>query len=67
IHSDQGWQYQLPFYTQRLANHHFVQSMSRKGHCLDNAQAESFFHILKTELLDGLPLFEDITAFQMMV
>ncbi|MGO4955631.1 IS3 family transposase, partial [Ligilactobacillus ruminis] len=67
IHSDQGWQYQLPYYTQRLANHHFVQSMSRKGHCLDNAPVESFFHILKTELLDGLPLFEDITAFQMMV
>ena len=67
IHSDQGWQYQLPFYTQRLANHHFVQSMSRKGHCLDNAPVESFFHILKTELLDGLPLFEDITAFKMMV
>ncbi len=34
---------------------------------LDNAPVESFFHILKTELLDGLPLFEDITAFQMMV
>ena len=67
FHSDQGWQYQLPYYTQRLANHHFVQSMSRKGHCLDNAPVESFFHILKTELLDGLSLFEDITAFQMMV
>ena len=67
IHSDQGWQYQLTYYTQRLSNNHFVQSMSRKGHCLDNAPVESFFHILKTELLDGLPLFEDITAFQMMV
>ncbi len=29
--------------------------------------ARGFFHILKTELLDGLPLFEDITAFKMMV
>ena len=28
----------------------FVQSMSRKGDCWDNAVAESFFHLLKTEL-----------------
>jgi transposase InsO family protein len=26
-------------------------SMSRKGDCLDNAPMESFFHILKTELV----------------
>lgn len=29
---DQAWQYQLPYCTRRLANHHFVQDMSRKGH-----------------------------------
>jgi putative transposase len=28
----------------------FVQSMSRKGDCWDNAVAESFFHLLKSEL-----------------
>ncbi|MBL7050527.1 MAG: IS3 family transposase, partial [Nitrospira sp.] len=27
----------------------FIQSMSRKGNCYDNAVAESFFHTLKTE------------------
>ncbi|MEJ5963211.1 IS3 family transposase [Pedobacter immunditicola] len=28
-----------------------IQRMSRKGNCLDNALAESFFGIVKTELL----------------
>jgi putative transposase len=27
--------------------------MSRRGHCLDNAVAESFFHTLKTERVKG--------------
>lgn len=26
IHSDQGWHYQLPYYTQKLADHHFTQT-----------------------------------------
>ena len=29
----------------------FIQSMSRKGHCLDNAVSESFFAVLKSELV----------------
>ena len=29
----------------------FIQSMSRKGNCWDNAVSESFFHTLKTELV----------------
>ena len=37
LHSDQGWQYQHFGYRQRLAEHHIMQSMSRKGNCLDNA------------------------------
>ncbi|MCD7112315.1 DDE-type integrase/transposase/recombinase, partial [Limosilactobacillus agrestis] len=40
IHSDQGWHYQLGYYTQKLADHQFIQSMSRKGNCLDNAPVE---------------------------
>ena len=28
-----------------------IQSMSKKGDCWDNSVAESFFHILKTELV----------------
>ena len=51
LHSDQGWQYQHCGYRQRLAEHHVTQSMSRKGNCLDNAMAENFFGIMKSELL----------------
>ncbi len=51
LHSDQGWQYQHFGYRQRLAEHHVIQSMSRKGNCLDNAMAENFFGIMKSELL----------------
>lgn len=51
LHSDQGWQYQHYGYRKRLKDHHVVQSMSRKGNCLDNAMAENFFGIMKSELL----------------
>ena len=51
LHSDQGWQYQHLGYRKRLAKHHIIQSMSRKGNCLDNAMAENFFGIMKSELL----------------
>ena len=51
LHSDQGWQYQHYGYRQRLEERNVVQSMSRKGNCLDNAMAESFFAIMKSELL----------------
>lgn len=51
LHSDQGWQYQHHGYRKRLEEHNIVQSMSRKGNCLDNAIAENFFGIMKSELL----------------
>ena len=51
LHSDQGWQYQHYGYRKRLEEHNIVQSMSRKGNCLDNAMAESFFGVMKSELL----------------
>ena len=51
IHSDQGWQYQHLGYRPRLEERNITQSMSRKGNCLDNAMAENFFGIMKSELL----------------
>lgn len=51
FHSDQGWQYQQCSYRKILEEHGIIQSMSRKGNCLDNAVAENFFGIMKTELL----------------
>jgi putative transposase len=51
IHSDRGIQYASKDFKTRLRTHGFVQSMSRKGNCWDNAVAESFFHTLKTQLI----------------
>ena len=53
LHSDQGWQYQIVAYRRILAEHGIIQSMSRKGNCLDNAAMESFFGRLKTECFYG--------------
>lgn len=50
LHSDQGWQYQMSRYQQLLKEKGILQSMSRKGNCLDNAIIENFFGILKSEL-----------------
>ena len=51
MHSDQGWHYQHMKYQQALKNHGIIQSMSRKGNCLDNSMMENFFGLMKTELL----------------
>ena len=51
LHSDQGWQYQHKHYQKLLKDKGIRQSMSRKVNCLDNACAENFFALLKTELL----------------
>jgi transposase InsO family protein len=51
FHSDRGVQYACTEFRKELGKHHFVQSMSRKGNCWDNAVAESFFGIMKTELV----------------
>lgn len=50
IHSDRGVQYASAEFRQVLKTNGFVQSMSAKGNCLDNACAESFFGTLKSEL-----------------
>lgn len=50
LHSDQGWQYQMKQYQHLLQEKGIMQSMSRKGNCLDNAIIENFFGILKSEL-----------------
>ena len=49
LHSDQGWHYRMPAYQRQLRERQLVQSMSRKGNCLDNAAMESFFAVLKSE------------------
>ena len=51
FHSDQGVQYACQALRDLLHHYKFIQSMSGKGNCYDNAVAESFFHTLKTELI----------------
>jgi len=51
IHSDRGIQYASGDFRAILKKHRFIQSMSRKGNCWDNAVAESFFHSIKTQMI----------------
>jgi transposase InsO family protein len=51
LHSDRGVQYSSDAYRSIIAKHGFIQSMSRKGDCWDNAPMESFFKTLKVELI----------------
>jgi transposase InsO family protein len=53
IHTDRGSQYAAVEYRRLLYIHGFRQSMSAKGNCYDNAQAESFFSRFKSELIEG--------------
>ena len=64
VHSDQGWQYRMPVYQRLLRDREIVQSMSRKGNCLDNAAMESFFAVLKTEFfyLNKFSSIEELKA-----
>jgi transposase InsO family protein len=64
LHSDQGWQYQMPGYRYLLAEKAIDQSMSRKGNCLDNAAMESFFGTLKSEFfyLNKFSSVDDLQA-----
>jgi transposase InsO family protein len=51
FHADRGSQYTSTEFRQLLADHHGVQSLSRKGQCWDNSVAESWFATLKEELI----------------
>jgi transposase InsO family protein len=63
LHSDQGCHYTSPQYYQRLARCGIIQSMSRRGNCIDNASTESFFGHLKDELdLSRCATFEEVEA-----
>ncbi len=53
FHSDQGWQYQHAEYQRYLQEHNIIQSMSRKGNCMDNGAMENFFGRLKVEMFYG--------------
>ena len=51
LHSDQGFQYTSQAYFKLTQSYGITPSMSRKGNPYDNAMAENFFSILKTECI----------------
>jgi transposase InsO family protein len=53
FHSDRGVQYTSGQFKKIADGHGFIQSMSRRGDCWDNACAETFFKTLKAELIRG--------------
>ena len=63
LHSDQSWLYQHTQYQKMLKNNGIIQSMSRKGNCLDNATMENFFGLMENELL-YVNHFESLDRFE---
>ena len=51
LHSDQGFQYTSQAYFKLTQSYHITPSMSSRGNLYDNAMAENFFSILKTECI----------------
>ena len=51
LHSDQGFQYTSQPYFNLTKSYNITPSMSRRGNPYDNALAENFFSILKTECI----------------
>lgn len=49
LHSDQGFQYTSNTYFNLMKEYNITPSMSRRGNPYDNAMAENFFYILKTQ------------------
>ena len=52
VHSDRGGQYCGNTYRKLFHDHQALRSQSRRGDCYDNAQAESLWSRLKTEVLE---------------
>ena len=53
FHSDRGVQYTSGQFQAMAKGYGFIQSMSRRGDCWDNACAETFFKTLRAELIRG--------------
>ena len=63
VHSDQGCHYTSHAFINKLKDAEFVQSMSRKGNCWDNAPQESFYGHMKAEISDlvaGCSVYEEV-------
>lgn len=65
LHSDQGFQYTSQAYFTLTKEYGILPSMSRRGNCYDNAMAENFFSILKTECIYRQKLYTFAQAKQL--
>jgi putative transposase len=66
VHSDRGGQYCGKVYRKLLHDRYALRSQSWRGDCYDNAQAESLWSRLKTEVLElrERPVFADLADAQ---
>ena len=49
VHSDRGFHYHIPAWTERMEKYGYVRSMSKKGCSPDNSACEGFFGTMKNE------------------
>lgn len=59
VHSDQGCQYLSTTFKELLKNDEYIQSVSARANSQDNAPVESFFGLIKTNLLSVLKMCPD--------
>lgn len=63
VHSDQGFHYTNPEYIGMIEELDMIQSMSKKGNCIDNSPIESFFGHFKDEVdYQRCNTFEELLA-----
>lgn len=63
-HSDRGAQYTSIHYTERLAQYGIAPSVGSRGDAYDNAMAEAFVGVLKTELIDVIRDGQPFASFE---
>lgn len=67
VHSDQGFHYTSNAFIEKLKDNNFVQSMSRKGNCWDNAPQESFFGHMKDEIAYEISKKESFSEVKLLI
>lgn len=67
IHSDQGSHYISTSFSEMIKDNGWIQSMSRRGNCWDNAPMESFFGHMKDEINSALPKCQNIVQLKQVI
>lgn len=67
LHSDQGSHYISMSFTELVRKSGYIQSMSRRGNCWDNAPMESFFGHMKDEIQDALPQCKSLNELKTLI